>query len=497
VIAASGVAIAGIAGLVLERSGSPAPSQANAAAGASPSPSPSGGVLGATKVARRSYRSRPDLSASVIDFPTRANGTTPGAIFFTPNNGEPPDGLLIVDDAGEPIWIQPDSGNPDPSLRVAGLRVSQLAGRDVLTWWEGTVNGGLGAGEHVIADDTYREIARVQAGGGLRADLHELILTPHGTAYLLTGRGVVPAGPGSPPPWQLWDGIVQEVDLTSGAVLFEWHTLDHIDLAETLVDPPKAGGALYDYVHLNSIEIDSDGDLLVSGRNTSTVYKIARATGDVRWRLGGRKSDFLMGDGTIFGWQHDARRHPDGSITIFDDQEPPTPSRGIVLAVDESAMTASLVREIHHPRGLAASSQGNLQVLPDGNSFIGWGSEGAYSEFGVDDGIRLDASFSASKQSYRCLRFPWVGQPVEGPAIVVSGGPRPTVACSWNGATEVASWEVLAGRSKTDLQHAATEPRAGFETTIAVSDRGPWYAVRALDASGAILGVSDTVGASD
>jgi len=433
----------------------------------------------------------------VIDIATPANATAPGTIFFTPNNGEPPDGLLLVDDGGEPIWIHPDSGLPDPSLRVAGLRVGQLAGRDVLTWWEGQVNGGLGAGDYVIADNTYSEIARVQAGSGLHGDLHEFILSSDGTAWLLTGRQVVPAGPGSPAPWQLWEGVVQQVDLGSGRVLFEWHSLDHVDPSESLVDPPKTGGSLYDYLHLNSIDIDTDGNLLVSGRNTSTVYKIDSTTGSVRWRLGGRRSDFRMGDGAGFGWQHDARRHPDGSITIFDDEAPPTPSRGIVLALDESAMTASLVREIHHPRGLAAASQGNLQILPNGDAFIGWGSEGAYSEFGSDSGIRLDASFTGSKQSYRCFRFPWTGHPAEPPAVVVSGGTQRTVACSWNGATEVVSWEVLAGPTKSALRRVAGSPRAGFETVIGVSDRGPWYAVRALDASGRVLGTSATVGATD
>lgn len=505
VIAASGVAIAGMAGVLLGRTASPSSPTTAAAGSALPSngldvgasASPSGSAAAAAPAPRRSYRSRPDLSAPVIDIATAAHATAPGAIFFTPNNGQPPDGLLIVDDAGEPIWIHPDTGKPDPSLRVAGLRVSQLAGRDVLTWWEGAVNGGLGSGEYVIADQTYREIARVQAGSGLRGDLHEFILSPDGTAYLLTGRQVAATTPGSPPPWQLWDGIIQQVDLASGRVLFEWHCVDHVDVAESMIDPPKDGGSLYDYVHLNSIEIDTDGNLLVSARNTSTIYKIERATGNVRWRLGGRRSDFQMGQGASFGWQHDARRHPDGSITIFDDEMPPTPSRGIVLAVDESAMEATLVREIHHPRALAAASQGNVQVLPDGDAFIGWGSEGAYSEFGADGGIRLDASFSGSKQSYRCLRFPWVGRPTDVPAIVASRGSQASVACSWNGATEVASWEVLAGATKTGLRRVAAASRAGFETVVAVSDQGPWFAVRALDSSGQVLGTSATVGASD
>ena len=137
---------------------------------------------------------------------------------------------------------------------------------------------------------------------------------------------------------------------------------------------------VYDDVHANAIELDRDGHLLVSARNTSAIYKVDRSTGDILWRLGGKKSDFKMGAGATFGLQHDPRRQADGTLTVFDDGTA-GPSRGIVLNVDEVAMTATLVKEYPHPHGKFAMSQGNVQILPNGNVFVGWGSTGTASEF--------------------------------------------------------------------------------------------------------------------
>ena len=115
------------------------------------------------------------------------------------------------------------------------------------------------------------------------------------------------------------DGIVQEVDIETGEVLFEWHSLDHVGLEESYyqsVAGPQDWA--FDYFHINSIDPNPDGYLTISARRTSAVYKVDRKTGEVVWRLGGKNSDFEMGPGTRTDWQHDARRHPDDNITIFD-----------------------------------------------------------------------------------------------------------------------------------------------------------------------------------
>lgn len=459
-----------------------APETGSPQASGSPAPAP-----------RHSYRSRPDLTPPVISVAQPAAvDVAPGYVFFTPNNGKSPDGPMITDNTGDLVWLRPDSGTD----YATNFHPSTYRGQPVLTWWEGTNNAGLGAGEYVIADTSYRQIARVRAGNGLKGDLHEFMITPRDTALFLAG-GQAPAADASlatPPPWQIWDFAVQEMDIETGAILFDWHTRDHIDIAESLLAPPTSSNGVYDYVHANSIEIDRDGNFIVSARNTSTVYKVDRNTGAIRWRLGGRRSDFTIGAGVAFAWQHDARRQADGTLTIFDDESAPGESRAIVLNVDETAMTATLEREYRHPQPILATSQGNAQVLRNGDLFVGWGSAGAFSEFRRDGSLAFDASFP-SGQSYRCFRFPWTGSPVEQPALAVETDGTLAVAayCSWNGATEVSSWEILGGSHPEGMVTVGEAARSGFETRMVVGDRGPYFAALARGASGRVLGASSVV----
>jgi hypothetical protein len=271
---------------------------------------------------------------------------------------------------------------------------------------------------------------------------------------------------GGPKDGVVVQGICQELDIETGEVLFEWHSLDHVGLEETYAEPSNGPSPSIDYFHINSIDVDHDGNLIVSARNTSAVYKIDRQTGEIIWRLGGKESDFEIGQGTRFAYQHDARRQPDGTITIFDNGttifEDGVPkaveeSRGIELELDEEEMSAVLVREYTHPDKQFAHAGGNMQGLPNGNVLIGWGRAPVFSEFSKDGGLLFSASFppvfSPTDGTYRAFRFPWSGQPDEDPAAVAETGPddEVTLYTSWNGATEVASWEVLAGPGPDQL----------------------------------------------
>jgi Arylsulfotransferase (ASST) len=297
-------------------------------------------------------------------------------------------------------------------------------------------------------------------------------------------------------------GIV-EIDLRTGERRFEWHAVDHIAVEETVLDGPPANGGTYDYLHANSIHLDDDGTLLVSARNSSAVYKVDRTTGQILWRLGGKRSDFRMGDGTAFGWQHDVRRQADGTITMFDDQQPPDRARGLVLALDEIAMTATLVRSFERPEGLEVSSQGNMQVLPNGNVLVGWGSQPVLTEFGPDGSVVFDASLPAGKQSYRDVRGVWAGRPTDRPALaidpvveVTSSQHRVNAYASWNGATEVRAWQLLTGATVDALKPVAVSPRTGFETVITEvvdAKASAFIAVTAIDGGGNPLGTSKPV----
>jgi hypothetical protein len=259
---------------------------------------------------------------------------------------------------------------------------------------------------------------------------------------------------------------------------------------------PKSGGTPFDYFHINSIEVDSDGNLLVSSRNTWAVHKIDRRSGEVIWRLGGKKNSFTMGPGTDFEWQHDARRQPDGSITLFDDaaspQEEPR-SRGLLLHVDEGTRAASLIRQYVN-YGLITTSQGNMQVLPNGNVFIGWGALPNYTEFDAAGIIVFDARFLSQNQSYRAYRQPWRGQPSEAPAVAAErAGSQVTVYASWNGATDVARWQALSGPDPQQLTVAGSAPRRGFETAVTLKLGAGYVAAQAVDATGTVLAASRAI----
>ncbi len=442
------------------------------------------------------FRSRPDLSPPVVDVTTQAHHTAPGYIIIAPKWG----GSMIIDDRGQVVWFRPVASTDVP---VRDLKVQNYRGGPVLTWEEG---------DYVIADSSYREITRVRAGNGHKGDHHEFLITSQDTA-LITIYDRVPrnlSSVGGPEDGMVVDGIVQEVDIEAGEVLFEWHSLDHIGLEETYVEPLKGSKKPFDYFHINSIDVDDDNNLLICARNTSGVYKIDRESGEVIWRLGGKKSDFEMGPDTQTAYQHDARRQRDGTIsifdngdTVFDNRDVPTvveESRGVVLELDEEKMTATLVHEYAHPDKYFAHAGGNMQVLPNGNVFIGWGRAMAFSEFSKDGELLFSASFPRSFRrpdgSYRAFRYPWSGHPSDDPAVVAELGPEDevTVYASWNGATEVATWQVLAGPSPARLTPVgAAAPRKGFETTITVNTTKPYIRVQAKDGSGRVLGTSKVI----
>jgi hypothetical protein len=449
--------------------------------------------VAAAKPVVRTYSSRPDLRPSNLRILTRADGRGSGSLLLTPNGGTADSGLMIIGDDGHLLWFKPIKGATGLDLKVQSHN-----GQPVLTWWEGTVTSGHGAGVHVIADETYTEVQRVQAQGGYIADLHDFRLTDRGTALLLAYQpatfDLTPIG--GPADGFVLDSVVQEIDLADGHLVFQWRGIDHVGIDETCtsLSAPPTAAAPFDFLHLNSIEVDHDGDLLVSARNTWTVYKIDRETGAVNWRLGGKRSDFTSAPDALFAWQHDARRQLDGSISLFDDgADPPveSQSRGLVLAADDIAMTIGVAREYDHPDRLLTGSQGNLQVLPEQNVVVGWGAQPRLTEFARDGRVVLDAEFPDGSSSYRAFRLPWTGRPTDLPVASVArsmGGL--SLHVSWNGATEVDSWTVLAGIRDDRLRPVARQRKTGFETPIGIAAGPSFVAVQALGGNGNVLSTS-------
>jgi Arylsulfotransferase (ASST) len=444
------------------------------------------------------FVSRPDLSPPLISVRQQDLSPGNGFVFLAPAGGAGQHGPLILGGDGEPVWFDPLPGG----AKAMNFRVQRYRGEPVLTWWQGRIANGYGQGHYVIANRSYQVLARFTAGEGYFGDLHEFQLTERGSA-LVTSYRVVSAdlrAVGGPPAGELVDSAVQEIDVATGRVLFHWSGIGRIALSESY--RTYSPGSPFDYLHLNSIDVGPDGNLLVSARHTWSLYELNRRDGEIVWRLGGKQSDFRLGAQTRFAWQHDARWRSRSTITLFDDGAQPkveSQSRGLVLRVDRGAGTVALAHEYVHPTGLLAVAQGSFQSLPDGDVFVGWGTEPYYSEFSAGGRLRLDARFVDDQESsYRAYRHPWTGRPRQRPALRVERhGAATTLWVSWNGATDVASWQVDAGAHPARLQRFHQAPRAGFETTIRLSSAPRYLAVSALDRTGRALGSSETVRGTD
>jgi hypothetical protein len=427
-----------------------------------------------------------NLTPPAITIHKASSAVAPGYVFIAPKGGRGQDGPMILDDKGEVVWFKPTPGRLSMDFREQTYR-----GKPVLTWWEGKLIAGDGDGVGRIYDTSYKPVKTVHAGNGLTFDSHEFALTPNNTAlvvgYRRERRDLRPFG--GPNGAYVVDGVVQEIDIATGAVLFEWHSFGNVSPKESYIKAPRKAGYEWEYFHVNSVQLLPDGNFLISARNTSGVYKISRATGKIIWRLGGKKSDFKLGAGVRFDWQHDAQLQPDGkTLRLFDNaSSPPTrkASRALTITLDENKKTAKLDRALTHPGNVLAASQGNVQTLANGNTFVGWGSRPFFSEFDAKGKLIFDGELARGNDNYRAYRFQWKGDPPGAPKVV-AGGKGVTV--SWNGATEVAKWELLDASGKV----VASKPRQGFETTLTTSAKGS-VTVRAVDANGATLTTTKAV----
>lgn len=457
------------------------------------------------------FVSRPDLTPPHIAVRRYGVRSEPRYIFLNaPYSGPGRGGSIIIDQRGQLVWLGPNTA----ANRRMNLSVQTYNGARVLTWFQGLVAAeGYGKGELIIADSSYQITHVIRAHGSDMADFHEFVITPAGTALITIYRhhANVDLRPvGGPATGHLLSGVAQEIDIATGDLVFEWdswsRTNPHVHLTQTYQKPGFGDGGdgtaanPFNYFHINSVSEagDGSGDLLISARNTWTVYRVSRKTGHIVWRLNGKKSSFTMGPGSKFFWQHHVRAFRGGLLTIFDNGAMPAEeqhSRALVLALDTKAMHVSLKNAYFHPgQTYLAGAMGSAQLLRDGRMFAGWGTEPHFSEFAADGRLILDGDIAKGAPSYRAFAADWSGNPKERPAAAArhrSGGA--TVYASWNGATKVRTWTVFAGNTMTSLRAVGSVARAGFETAVAVRDSGPYFAVQAHDAKGKALGKSAVV----
>jgi Arylsulfotransferase (ASST) len=462
-------------------------------------------VVRDAKVVRgyRSFITRPDLNPPVITLSRKIEGSHAHDFFLNaPATGPRRGGGMILDPNGSLIWMGPD----EPGAHKLDFNTQTYQGKPVLTWWEGVETHGWGQGQAVIADSSYRRIHTLHAvGKNVKLDHHEFNVTAKNTALVTIfwpHNNVDCTAVGGPKNASIVSGVFEELDPVTGKLVFKWDSLDHVPIAWSYEE--FAGGTAgnpYDYFHINSMAYASDGNILVSSRDTWCIYKISRKDGHIIWKLNGKHSDFEMGPGTHFYWQHHVRPHADGTLTVFDNGASPKEemqSRGLILDVNEKTMKVTLKHQYVHPGRprLLAAAMGSCQLLPNGNVVVGWGTNPYFSEFSADGKLLVGGQMTKGNPSYRVFSADWTGHPTDKPTVVAKKrktGGKATVYVSWNGATEVVSWRVLSGKGRSSLTSVGSGHRSGFETALAVQDGGPYYAVQGLDSGGHVLGTSGTV----
>jgi hypothetical protein len=445
----------------------------------------------------------PGMQAPRLTVTTPASDPSAGDIFTSNGPGPGKYGALIYSPQGRLIWFDQLS----KGLTADDLNVQAYEGQRDLTFWQGKVlNYGYGDGEDLVLGDHYEVVAKVHAANGLMADLHEFQIAPRGVAYVTAYNPIrcnlssVEEGPSNS---VILDATVQEIDMKTGLVRWEWHSLSHLSAEESETAPPSERP--WDWFHINSIDPQSDGDVFISARNTWAGYQIEAHTGKVAWHLGGLKSSFKMGPGTQTHWQHDGRILPGGEVTFFDDgaNPPKEPqSRGVQIKLNFKTHEATLTKAYTHPTPLLAASQGDMQSMPSGNVLLGYGGVAEITEYSKAGSMTFDAHFPYDFVFYRAFRYPWAATPAEPPAISANTNntnEATIVDASWNGATSVASWRVLAGKSARTLKPIETIADSGFESSTELPPDAhdlkqpkPYaYAqVQALSSSGKVLGTS-------
>jgi hypothetical protein len=343
-----------------------------------------------------------------------------GDIFIAPFGDQSTyaNGPEILSSTGKVLWFHAVPTGEE----AADFRPQVYDGQPVLTWWQGTGLGGLSSGTDYIYSDHYKLVATVRAGNGFSADGHEFLITPWNTALILayTTATANLTSIGGPADQTVIDGIVQEIDIRTGKVLFQWNSADHVPYGQSEQPLPVSASTPWDWFHINAVHLAWDGSLLIDARDTWTTYDVSLRTGRIRWRLGGKDSSFrevaapgqtLDSAGKIFAWQHDPEQVGRDTFTFFDNDSAGTPllpySRAVTVRLDFRTRVATLIRSVDQPEGLSAASQGNAETTRNADLFVGWGALPYFSEFSRSGTLLFNAEFPAGVNTYRAYQAPW------------------------------------------------------------------------------------------
>jgi hypothetical protein len=342
-----------------------------------------------------------------------------GDIFITPSGGSV-SGPEIISNTGKVIWFH---RLPAHEL-AADFRTQSYLGKPVLTWWQGPPDlGAVSGGTDYIYDDRYQKIAEVKGGNGYSVDGQEFLMTPWNTALIIADTITTAnlTSIGGPADQKVVDSIVQEIDISTGKVLFQWNAAGHVPYKDSEQPRPASAATPWNWFYINAVHLDTDGDLLINARYAWAVYKVNLHTGNIMWVLGGKQSTFRIKAGPgqvldnaaeVFAYQHDPEPIGNDEYTVFDDESDGGSgllpySRVATVRLDLATKVATLVKSTRQPEGLLATEEGNAQTTRNGDLFVGWGDAAFISEFSPTGQLLFNAQLPGVDITYRAYRLPW------------------------------------------------------------------------------------------
>ncbi|KAK5166728.1 uncharacterized protein LTR77_008272 [Saxophila tyrrhenica] len=469
------------------------------------------------------YVSRPDLAAPIWDVKVyHEDQVAPGYWFVAPYKA-----INQVDT--ERSWVGPHmydgktgelvwSGSTSYFFtqgNVEDFRLSNVRGKTMLTLMS------AGKGLAVILGTDYQMSETKHVDAPRNVNTHELNFVENGTRALVIKSHPMEASKEISKKVgynghckAAFDGF-EEYNTDTWETTFDWRSYGKVGLEESTLDDGSISNKCqhnWDFIHSNSVDKTPEGDYYWSSRHCDTIFKISGKDGHIIWRLGGKNSDFKhIGEDMVFSRQHNIRWRSQNDthtiVSILDnakgiDVQKPTweNSRGMLIALDEKNMIASVIQVYDHPDGKGgyAPRRGNYQVLENGNIFMGWSEKAQQSEHTSDGKLVMEASFKAEwLGSYRNYKFSYVGHPIEPPVAHSQAYGTPNnstttaVHVSWNGATEVAQWNLYRTVANGQVEIlVSTVERLGFETVLAYGGYASYIIAEALNQNGTVIGRS-------
>jgi hypothetical protein len=408
------------------------------------------------RIPRRLAAIMPNGVSVPSDFPriniTVNNNPDPDPIFIDNRGGGGKPYNVIFDNNGSPLWYMrmPDERR---DMKVQHNGVMTMLARD-------------GANHFNGYDTHYQLITNYWAVNGYTVDEHELQVLADGTYYLVglrtetvdMSRYVTGGNSAAQVTEQVMQGFTP-----AGELIFQFRAWDHFNILDQQAFISLTSSS-FDFPHMNAIDADTDGHLLLSSRSTSELTKIHKDTGDIIWRLGGAHNQFTFVNDPLNGprQQHAFRMVTTNRYTLFDNGNlhSPSESRAVEYTLNTTNLTAAVAWQYPNPAtpSLYSFYMGNAQRLTNGNTLIDWavGNLPKLTEVRPDGTKAFEMNWVDQWEAYRTWRCPWQGSAVQPYLIIESYPDNITLIFNQFGDTNVAFYRIYGGPTPAPTNLLAT-----------------------------------------